>query len=80
MQADSDIEGRLADFRPFRVQLVKAGHHVQGGLRRQFGVRLIRSECAPVCHDAIADELVDNAVVTEDDIGHRFQIFVELRQ
>ena len=31
-------------------------------------------------HDAVADEFIDDAVITEDDVGHRLQILVELRQ
>ena len=48
------------------------------GLRREYGVIRLIERCAPERHDGIPFELIDRALVFENNAHHHIKIFVEL--
>src|SRR5262249_36614125 len=78
VESDAYIKWRKTVDFPVAIKLPELFDHLEGGAGGQHGVRTVRCEGAAVRHDAIANELVHDAVVLEDDIGHSFQILVEL--
>src|SRR5204863_8755685 len=78
IEPDSEIERCAALLLPLAVQLSQLLKHFERSLRGEQRVGAIRREGAPMRHDAVADELIHDAVVLENDIGHRLQILVEL--
>src|SRR5581483_1569250 len=52
-------------------------NHFQRCFGRKQRVVLARGEGSPIGQDSIADELIDDAVIFEDDFSHGGQVFVQ---
>ena len=77
VDADADDEVRHFHLVPDRLKGVDFPHHIQGGPAGPLGVVFLGHRRAPDGHDRVADVLVQDAVVGEDDGRHLIQVGVE---
>src|SRR5882762_2172549 len=77
VQADADVEMRLAFGFPFLLHVADALHHFQSCMAGSGRVAGFFEGRAPESHDGVADVLVESAVVLEDEAGHVREVLVE---
>src|SRR6266436_6246079 len=77
IQADADVEMRLAFSFPFLLHLSDAVHHFQSCIAGSRGMARFFEGRAPEGHDGVADVLVESAVVLENEAGHVRKILVQ---
>jgi len=78
IEADANMQLRLALGDPFPVQLAQHTHHFDGRPGREHRVVVLRNRRAPECHDLVADVFIERPVIFKNDVGHRLQILVEV--
>ena len=77
VDADADVELGAPAALPARVELMQSVEHLERRLDRVVGVVGIVERRAEQRHHHVADELVERAVVAEDDLDHPREVLVE---
>ena len=77
--ADADVERRPPFGRPLLVQPVQLANHLERRLDRMIGMLGIVERRAEQRHHHVADELVERALVREDDLDHAREVLVQHR-